>query len=442
MRSVSTMEPSFLPTEALNEAWRCLQCFDAPCARACPSGIVIPRFIRMIRSGNLRGAAEVVRSANPMAASCGLACPDEQLCAAACLRARIDAPVAIRRLHRYATEIDDATGPRHRRTPSPAGARVAIVGAGPAGLSCASELRRFGIRAVVFERRDRVGGVLSSAIPLYRFPETAVGCDLAFAAGDAGVCEVRLRVEVGSVAKLAAEFEAVFLSTGLAAHGPTIPGAELKGVAEAEEFLESCRRRRYRVAMGTEVVVIGGGNVAIDAAMAAVRCGAAHVRILYRRTRVEMPAWEREVIEAERAGVVFQYLVVPVELIGARGRLSGVRLQRAALGPPDASGRPTPAPIAGSDFVLPCANGILALGRRVDRASLDDLPLTRGGFLKVNPRTGQVRGNVYAGGDAAGGEQTIVAAVRDGKRAARAIAAALGVPVMRPGGEIARRRAR
>lgn len=445
MKSVPMMEPALSPTEALQEAWRCLQCFDAPCVQACPSGILIPRFIRMIRSGNLRGAAEVVRSANPMAASCGLACPDEQLCGAACIRSRIDGPVAIRRLHRHATEIDDggagmrrgpgavvssgarpASAIQRRRAPSLAGARVAIVGAGPAGLSCASELRQFGIRTIVFEGRDRVGGILSSAIPLYRFPGTAIDRDLAFAAGDAAACELRLGTTIASVAKLAAEFDAVFLSTGLAAPGPTIQGAENRGVVEAEEFLERCRRARYRVAVGAEVVVLGGGNVAIDAAMAALRCGAARVQVLYRRTRVEMPAWEREVIEAERAGVVFQYLVSPVELVGERGKLTGVRLRRVALGPPDASGRPRPAPIAGSDFVLPCASAILAFGRRVDRGALGDLPLSRDGRLAVDARTGHVRGNVYAGGDAAGGEQTIVAAVRDGKRAARAIAAALG----------------
>jgi glutamate synthase (NADPH/NADH) small chain len=434
VKPIAQMEPSLSPTQALNEAWRCLQCFDAPCVQGCPAGIVIPRFIRMIRSGNPRGAAEVVRAANPMAASCGLACPDEQLCASACVRARIDAPVAIRRLHRYATEIEEALRPRARTDPAAVGARVAVVGAGPAGLSCASELRRLGLEPILFEGRDRIGGVLTSTIPLYRFPESAVTSDAAFAIGGTGRkkstrdgrTEVRLGARVDSVADLAAEYDAVFLSTGLGAPGPAIAGAERRGATTAEEFLERCRRALYRIRIVPDVAVIGGGNVAIDAAMAALRCGAARVHVLYRRTRAEMPAWEREVLEAERAGVIFHFLVAPDALVGPRGRLEGIRLRRVVLGAPDASGRPTPAPIPGSEFILPCRAAILALGRRVDRAPLGDLPLTPDGVLRTHPQTGRVRGNVYAGGDAAGREQTIVAAVRDGKRAARAIAAALG----------------
>jgi glutamate synthase (NADPH/NADH) small chain len=434
------VESTYTRSQAMQEASRCLQCFDPPCTKACPAEIVIPRFIRMIRSTNIQGASEVIRSSNPMAMSCGFACPGEQLCETACIRQEIDHSVEIRRLHRFATEQEAAAETRRpafaalkgKSVGKGQGGRVAIVGAGPAGLACAFALRRHGIPVTVFERRDRLGGVLSSTIPRYRFPDQAVKSDASWIRrGDPGI-DLRLRTPVDDVEGLARTYDAVFIGTGLGSMEGSVPGTELKGVVTGEEFLSKCRRRRYRNPIGDEIVVIGGGNVAIDAALGAIRCGEVQsqkprVQILYRRTRAEMPAWEREVSEAEKLGVIAQFLVLPVAFVGQGRRLTGIRLCRVSLGTPDASGRPSPVAIDGSDFVLPCDQAILAIGQRIDRGPLGNLPLTREGLLKISPRTQRVRDNIYAGGDASGPDQTIVAAVRDGKRAARAITAQLDV---------------
>ncbi len=466
--------PAFLPeplydrNQAEREAWRCLQCFDAPCTRACPAGVVVPRFVRMIRSGNLRGAAESVRTANPLARSCGIACPDEQLCGSACVRGRIDGPVAIRRLHRFATETGEARRPRPPRLLPLQDRHVAVVGTGPAGLACAFELRRLGLRVTVFEKSLRIGGVLASTIPSWRFPEEAVRADALFAlgptfranstlppgwkaavrlaSGDAPAGpELGLRLDetVTDCSALAAAYDAIFVAPGLSPGRPRIPGSDLDGVDSAEDFLALCRRTGYRNGVGREVAVIGGGNVAIDAAMAVLQCaekaasrrsagvssGAPGVRVhvLYRRRREDMPAWPREVRSAEEAGVLFQYLVLPEEFIGGRGKVRGVRLRRASPGAPDAQGRPAPVPIEGSELTLPCDQVLLATGRGLDRSWLGGLPVTPGGLLRTDAKTGRVRGRIYAGGDVASPDPSIVAAVRDGKRAARAIAAELGL---------------
>jgi NADPH-dependent glutamate synthase beta subunit-like oxidoreductase len=445
MTKTIQIEPQLESTQALREASRCLQCFDAPCAKACPAGIVIPRFIRMIRSGNVHGAAEVVRSANPMALSCGIACPDEQLCAAACLRAAIDSPVSIRRLHRFANDHEEDAGPRAPAIAPRTRSRVAVVGGGPSGLACAFELRRRGIAVTLYEGRDRVGGVLSSTIPLYRFPESVIQRDAAWTLGverkkgrvaggqkDGAAANVKVGTPVADVEALARTYDAVFVAPGLVMQDSEIPGSDLRGVTDAAGFLGRCRKSRYATKVGKDIVVIGGGNVAVDAAMAAVRCGevaggpAPRVHILYRRGRVEMPAWEREVSEAERVGVFLHVLAIPVAFEGAKGRLTEVHVCRAALGPEDESGRRSPIPIPGSIYVMPCDTAILATGMRLDRIPLGKLPITREGLIKTDGATRRVRGNIFAGGDVANAAQTIVAAVRDGKLAATAIVEFLG----------------
>ncbi len=442
-------EPLFDDAQALAEAWRCLQCHQAPCTEACPAHIVIPRFIRMIRTGNLAGAAEVVRASNPLAASCGQACPDEQLCAAHCLRAAIDRPIEIRRLHRYATRQGETRRARPPRRSGSLAGRVAVVGAGPAGMACAHELWRRGLRVTLFEQRDRLGGVLARTIPLYRFPDDVVMRDAAWALGwtlrapkrerasDGPRIDIRLERPVADLHRLARRFDAVFVGVGLVDAVPDLPGVDLRGVSAASAFLAHCRRRRYRVGVGREVVVIGGGNVAIDAALAVVRCGQIRaerdgprrrpprVHLIYRRTRREMPAWEREIQEAESFGVVLHPLQAPEALLGERGRLTGVRLHRLRTGEPDGSGRPRPVVVRGGAFEMPCDQAILATGLALEPGLPTALPWTPDGFLRAHPRTRRVTGTIYAGGDAVGLDQTIVTAVRDGRLAAAAIATML-----------------
>lgn len=482
--AVFAPEPLFSPAQALAAAERCLQCFDAPCQAHCPASIPIPRFIRMLQSSNVRGAAEAIRSANPMAHSCGLACPQDQYCAAACTRGRLDGAVEIRRLHRYATSLDrkgrcpapfsaaapEARARKNTEAGRPAGVRqVAVVGAGPAGLACAFELSHHGVAVTVLEARRRAGGVLAHSIPLYRFPAEAIRDDVAFALGDAGAkppapgrsgrasvlpAPGRIRFLPGQPAgdwrELAERFDAVFLAPGAVARALDWGGHHLRGISSAIAFLECCRARRYRVKVGRRVAIVGGGNVAVDAALAVVRCGGLlsrsggthgtghdgreheprrgkppggdrpEVHLFYRRSRPQMPAWDREVHEAERAGVHLHLLTQPVEFLGARGRVQAIRFQRTRLGRPDASGRPRPEPVSGSDFQLPFDQVLLATGMEL-AGPATGLPGTRAGWLKIRPSSGQVKGTVYAGGDATGSDQSIVSAVRDGKRAARAI---------------------
>ncbi len=456
MSAQLSLEPRLRADQARVEATRCLQCCDAPCVAACPAGIVIPRFIRMVASGNDAGAAKVVRSSHPLALSCGYACPDEQLCGAACLRAAIDRPIEIRRLHRYATEVGEGKGLKPAPTvlrgrPGDAGAsslpastrgakrppkagpqtrarRVAVVGAGPAGLSCAFELRRAGVAVTLFEERARFGGVLGHTIPLYRFPDEAIARDGTWALGEAGEVELKLSHRVADPAGLRKEFDAVFLGVGVRDSASTWEGSDLGGVSGAEEFLARTRASRYRNRIGSEIAVIGGGNVAIDAAMAAVRCAEAQgrptrVHLLYRRTRREMPAWDREVSLAENAGVMLQFLVQPGRFVGEKGKLLGIELARTRLAASSGKERPRPEVIPGNEFLFACDQAILATGQTVDGAWRKLLPLTRDGYLRVRGTTWQVGDGIFAAGDAVGGEQKIVTAVRDGRRAARAILA-------------------
>ncbi len=442
---VFAQEPLLSPAEALAAAERCLQCFDAPCQAHCPAAIPIARFIRMIQSGNLRAAAEAVRGANPLAGSCGRACPEEQYCAGACTRARLDGAVAIRRLHRYATALDRR--PRPVRAVGAAGGCVAIVGAGAAGLACACELKRHGVNVTLYEQRSTPGGVLAHTIPLYRFPSAAIKADTLQALrapvspGSAAVPSDPAIVPTVTVLTdrtitdwqaLADAFDAVFVAPGAVARTMDWPGRDLRGVGDAIAFLERCRRRAYRLPVGRRVAVVGGGNVAIDTALAVARCGLEgvagerpEVHLIYRRSRRQMPAWDREIHEAERAGVHLHVLTQPVEALGRGGRVQALRLRRTRLGPPDAGGRPVAEVLPDSDFELPCDQVLLATGMELG-ATVSALPRTRAGWLRVRPASGRMRGNLYAGGDAIGADQSIVAAVRDGKRAARAILRRMG----------------
>jgi glutamate synthase (NADPH/NADH) small chain len=414
--------------EALVEADRCLECggphAQAPCTIACPAGVDVARFITEIAQGDPEAAAATILAENILGGTCARVCPVEVLCEGACvLEHEGRPPIAIGALQRYAMDVFFEQG-LPIRTKAPAnGRRVVVIGAGPAGLSCAGELAARGYAVTVFDERDEIGGLVRYAIAPYRQVRDPLPAE-ARALAELGV-EFRLGERIGSRGELEAATEgadAVFLGVGL---GPdtdvSYPGDDLPGVWESLVFIEALKTGRPPK-VGPRVLVIGGGNTAIDVAREAIRLGAEEVTILYRRTEAEMPAYPHEIQEARDEGVRFRFLATPVAFLGW-WYLEGVRCQEMALGEPDESGRRRPVPVEGSDFTLLADTAVKAIGQRArDELAgwVDGLDLVHG-KVKVDEarRTGHQR--FFAGGDAVNGGASAVEAVRDGKRAADAI---------------------
>lgn len=428
-RNFADFHPPYVRNEAVAEASRCLFCYDAPCTRACPTGIDVPRFIRQILHDNVTGAAKTILTENILGGSCARACPTEVLCEGACVdRALHGEPVRIGRLQRYAT--DHATEKKlHFFAPgSDSGKRVAVIGAGPAGLACAHALRLRGHAVTLYDGRDVPGGLNTFGIAPYKI-------NTEFALGETGwLGEMGVDFKPGTVIdgagveRLIKETDAVFLGVGL---GPTrplgIPGEEAEGVWEALDFIRMAHSGPYTdCETGRRVVVIGGGNTAVDVATQAVRLGAEEVVIAYRRTAEEMPAFAYEYEIAKADGIRFEWLALPGEFVVEKGMLTGVRFTRA-----EAKGEGRSAklvPIEGGAFTLPCDLAIKALGQ----APLDDFVRsvpglrTENGRIAVDGKTGEtcVPG-LYAGGDCTSLGAEIVNAVEEGKIAAAAIDLAL-----------------
>lgn len=419
------LKPAFADAQVVVEASRCLECggplAPPPCTLACPAGVDVPGFIGAIARGDLSRAARTIFSANILGGSCARVCPTEELCEGACVLARAGRyPVRIGRLQRYAADRSLAE-PSELRGRVPNGRRVAVIGAGPAGLACAAELAVWGYAVTVYEAREATGGLIRYAIAPYRqvsdpLPqegERIAELGVRFVMGFAVDCPERLQqIERGA--------DAVFLGVGLGKDlDGDYPGADLPGVWPSLEFIEQLKTGAPP-AVGRRVAVIGCGNTAIDAAREALRLGASHVSILYRRTQAEMPAYRHEYREAVDEGVEFRWLTNPVRFVG-RGRLRGVECQRMRLGTPDASGRARPEPIPGSMITIPVDTAIVAIGQapRADfLAWIPGLELDRG-RIRIDPATGRTTHPKYfAGGDAVNGGATAVAAVGAGKRAA------------------------
>jgi len=430
--------------QAMAEASRCLQCPKRACVDGCPVGIDIPGFIKEIHEGNLAEAVRILKAKNSLPAICGRVCPQETQCEEKCSLAKKGAPIAIGRLERYVADWELADVMQRRPqfiAPVPSGKSVAVIGAGPAGLTVAADLAKLGHRVVVFEALHVAGGVLVYGIPEFRLPKDIVQAEVEYVKS-LGV-ELALNCVVGktlSIDELLHDgFQAVFLGTG--AGFPmflNIPGENLSGIYSANEFLTRVNLMKAYlfpdhltpVNVGERVVVIGGGNVAMDSARCALRLGAYEVRVVYRRSRDEMPARREEVENAEEEGVIFQFLTNPKRFLGnPEGAVTGMECVEMELGEPDASGRPRPIPKPDSNFVIETDTVIVALGTTPNPlipATTEGLETTAKGIVVADKETGlTTRPAVWAGGDLTTGSATVISAMGAGKRAAASIHAYL-----------------
>ena len=408
------LHPAFDSQSALAEANRCLYCFDAPCTVACPTHIDVPRFIKKIATGNLRGSALTILDANVLGLSCSRVCPVDVLCEGACVMHEYNKkPIEIGRLQRFS--MGYGSGQALPSAGSSVRGRVACVGGGPASLSCAAELRRHGVEVTVFDNRELPGGLNTYGVAEYKLrpADSMREVELVRKLG----VEFR-RAEVGTdvqLSDLERDYDFVFLGVGLGAMEKLgIPGEHAQGVVDALRFIE-----RYKTwpdfRVGKRVIVIGGGNTAIDAANAAKRLGAREVHLFYRRTETEMPAFSSEYDHSRLERVEFHWLAQPVEVVEREGIAVAVKFVETRLSEPDASGRRRPEPIPGTEFAVECDMVIPALGQ--SRLTLPDV---------VDRTTGRTSNpKYYAGGDCVNGGREVVDAVADGKRAGMAIVEAL-----------------
>jgi glutamate synthase (NADPH) small chain len=405
---------------AVAEASRCLMCDDAPCQKGCLAAVDIKKFIRALRSRNVRLAATVIRDANFLVATCGRVCPQRELCEGRCTAVGLDRPIAIGELQRFVGEAAIKEGMKPTFPEARSRGEVGIVGAGPAGLSAAYYLRRQGVVADIYERLLVNGGIPMTGIPRFRLPRELLQAELAFL--EQGAIPV-VREEVGDLAALAGRYRALFLASGLGEPRlADVPGETLAGVYGAEALLAAVNLGSEPPRFCETTVVLGGGNTAFDAATVALRLGSTHVVVAYRRSDHEMPAWAEHRGFAGEEGVEERFLLLPAEISGEDGRVTGVRFQKVMLGPPDASGRSAPEPIAGAFETLGCAQVVLALGSTAP-SSWRSLGLVAGeNGPQVDPTTMETsRLGIFAGGDLVNGGATVVQAVADGRRAAAAI---------------------
>ncbi len=428
---------------AMLEACRCLECKAKPCVSGCPVGVDIPGFIRLIRRGDFAGAIAKIRECNCLPAVTGRVCPQETQCQLHCTIAKArknpEEAVSIGRLERFVADWEREHRARRLEPPAPpTGKRVAIVGSGPAGLSAAGDLVRWGHEVTVFEAFHKMGGVLVYGIPEFRLPKDIVQEEVDGLAAQGVRFEPNVVIgQTVTVDELLEEegFDAVFLGTG--AGLPMfleIPGEQLIGVYSANEYLTRANlMQAYAfpqvdtpIVRADRVVVVGGGNVAMDAARTALRLGAGEVTLVYRRSRAEMPARAEEIHHAEEEGVRFLLLTNPVEILGDdRGRVRGLRCVRMELGEPDASGRRRPVAVPGSEFEIPAELVIEAIGNGPNPLASSTTPgleTDRRGRIVVDPATGKTsKRGVFAGGDVVLGAATVILAMGEGRKAARAI---------------------
>ena len=429
--------------DAVLEAARCLQCKKAPCVSGCPVGVDIPRFVNLVRQGDWAQALAAIRADNLLPSICGRVCPQETQCEGRCVLGRKGEPLAIGQLERYvgdkAAQVEGLVaeeGPADAAPSQAAWGRVAVVGSGPAGITCALELRRAGAEVTLFESLHRLGGVLTYGIPVFRLPDDVVARELA-ALADLGVA-IECNMVVGrtvTVPELLNErgFDAVFLGVGAGLPKLVgVPGENLVGVLCANEYLTRVNLMGAYdfpvmdtpVRRGRDVVVLGGGNVAMDAARTALRLGAQSVTLAYRRTEAEMPARRAEVEHAKAEGVRLLELAAPLEFVGDdRGNVVAARLRRMRLGEPGDDGRRSPVALEGEGAVieLPCDTVVTAIGTNASplvRLMAPGLALNGRGYIEVDEHGRTSDSRVWAGGDIVTGAATVVLAMGAGKAAA------------------------
>ncbi len=432
--------------EATTEASRCLHCKNPRCVQACPVSVKIPDFIAKVAAGDINAAAAVIAEDSSLPAVCGRVCPQESQCEGSCILGVKSEPVAIGKLERFVADhtaserIDTSTGSESASVSKPVervgGAKVAIIGSGPAGLACASDLAKKGYDVTIFEALHKAGGVLEYGIPEFRLPKDTVLKREIDSVKSLGV-KIETDVIVGRTVTIdrlmdKEGFKAVFVGTG--AGLPKfmgIPGENLNGVFSANEFLTrnnlmKAFREDYLTPIhaGKKCCVVGGGNVAMDAARTALRLGA-DTTIVYRRTENELPARKEEVHHAKEEGIDFQMLTNPVEILGdEKGWVRAIKCIRMELGEPDASGRRSPVPIPGSEFEIPTETVIMALGTAPNPLIVNTtkgLQATRRGGLEADAEGRTTREGIFAGGDAVTGAATVILAMGAGRKAAAAI---------------------
>ena len=430
---------------ALDEALRCLNCKNMPCSNGCPVNIHIPEFISKIKEGDFEGAYQVISKTSSLPAVCGRVCPQESQCESKCVRGIKGEPVGIGRLERFGADWHNAHSTEAPEVAPSNGHRVAIVGSGPSGLTCAGDLAKKGYKVTVYEALHTAGGVLVYGIPEFRLPKRIVQkeVDNLIAMG----VDVETNIVIGKTLTIdelfEQGFEAVFVGSGAGLPNfMNIPGEAYKGVYSANEFLtRSNLMKAYLddpvtpIMKGGNVAVVGGGNVAMDAARTALRLGAEHVYIVYRRSLEELPARKEEVEHAMEEGVDFRLLNNPVEILGyhnpddrrdpKNGCVVGMKCIRMELGEPDEKGRRRPIPVEGSEFVLDVDTVVIAIGTSPNpliKSTTKGLDVNKKGGIIVEEGTGKTsREGVYAGGDAVTGAATVISAMGAGKAAAKAI---------------------
>ncbi|PLR78771.1 dihydropyrimidine dehydrogenase [Bacillus sp. V3-13] len=425
------VEPGLTHQEAIEESNRCLYCYDAPCIKACPTGIDIPAFIKKISSGNLLGSAKTIMLSNPIGASCARVCPTEELCEGACVLNDSTKPIMIGSLQRYATDWAIQNEQTLFQPGKANGRTVAVVGGGPAGLSAARELARLGYDVTIFEAAEKAGGLNTFGIVSFRLPQSISFWEVE----QVQKLNVKIRTNtmVGrdvSADYLTENFDFIILAAGMAnVPNLNIEGENADGVFDAIEFVKATKSGQLsKDFIGKRAVVIGAGNTAIDAATCSVRLGAENVKILYRRTEEEMSAYDFEYEFAKQDGVEFRWLTAPKRIIAdENGKVTGIECIKMKLGEPEPDGRRRPVPVSGSEYIIPADAVIKAIGQSRHLQLIESFGLRHeNGVVQVNQETFQTSNpKIFACGDIVfgkgKGEAMVVTAAQQGKETAYSI---------------------